>query len=123
MFCPGCKQNVVGEKVFDWTVFGKSCLHGLILFVCVSLIGSPLAGLGIIPFVLICALMRAWLYAPLSCPNCRTRLVNPLGGDEPPAYRDKEQAYQSSRQGFCQACKAENVADSVYCSKCGQKLE
>ncbi len=123
MYCPGCKRDVVGQKVFDFTTFGYGCLLGIALFIVFSVLGSPIAGLGFVACALVGASIKAWFDAPLACPNCRTRLVNPLVGDEPPAYENKEQAYKSSRQGFCHACKAENVADAVYCSKCGAKLE
>lgn len=126
MFCPGCKRDVVGKKVFDWRVFWWGCLVCVGIILVNTLLGRPYAGLGLSGLVF-CVLvgggLMAWWNAPLACPICQTRLVNPNGkGDEPPAYKDKDEAYQSSRQGFCHACKAVNNADAVYCSKCGKEL-
>jgi len=122
MFCPNCKREVGAKRAFDLNAIGATVLIGTVVFVILFLVFPCLAmAPAVIAFGFI---LHAWQSAPLECPLCRTRLVNPLAGEVAPAYKSIEEANQAGpvAKGTCRTCRTVNAADASYCSKCGKKL-
>jgi len=122
MYCPRCQKNVDGKRVWDDSTLVSGCLWGLAAFLVLSILGSPTAGIGVIPFVLIWAIWTGYFNAPRECPYCRTRLVNILSGDVSAVYKNSLQAKQSSHPGYCHGCDTKNADDARYCLRCGAEL-
>ena len=118
MFCPNCKREVGGKKVFDEAVFLKVVLILIALVLAFTGVGLVVS----IPCIICVLFMSNWRNAPLECPICRTRLVNPMGGDKKAFYATVAEAEGKAPPGLCRTCKHQNPPDGVYCARCGQKL-
>lgn len=121
MYCPNCERSVGGKKVVDTESIGLTACLIAGVFVVICLV-SP--AYSIAPLTLLCYFVySAYRNAPLECPLCRTRLVNPLGGELPPTCKAREEAVKSDHPaGYCMACKAQNSPEAKFCSQCGQSL-
>lgn len=118
MFCPGCKQDVVEEKFYDWTTLAWGCCLGTGAIITLWCFANPGAGVMIATVAIAYAGIVALVSGPISCTACRTRLVNPSGRDKPPAHVTKN----SLRIRACPFCAHENVLAANYCARCGHQL-
>ena len=92
LYCPSCQRIVGGKRVFDAHTMGAGAILGavvggiaaLIAFPAV-LIGSVFAGRTI---------HKTYEDAPLVCPLCNIRLLNPSWGESEAVYKTKEEAEQ-----------------------------